>query len=242
MRYAISDIHGEYSLFLELMNKINFSAVDEIYVCGDILEKGDDSVKLAMWLFLHPNVHCIRGNHEEMFLKYYNSLMKETEDYEAVLAKLQAYLGGDGYLLDWDTVEKIEALPYYIETDDFICVHAGVPLDKNNGIPPLETVMPEEFLYNRKFKRPDVLPASRKCVFYGHTSSMDVYSDSRIITYLRGEDPKSKDFKDYIKVHLDAGTSTGGWLGCFCIDTCETYFVRKRKLIRGKRVDSEREM
>ena len=47
MRYVISDIHGEYFLFLELINKIGFDDSDELYVCGDVIEKGDDSVKLA---------------------------------------------------------------------------------------------------------------------------------------------------------------------------------------------------
>ena len=42
MRYVISDIHGEYSLFVELMQKIGFSKNDELYICGDIIEKGDD--------------------------------------------------------------------------------------------------------------------------------------------------------------------------------------------------------
>ena len=46
MRYIISDIHGEYSLFIELMQKIGFSENDEFYICGDIIEKGDDSIKL----------------------------------------------------------------------------------------------------------------------------------------------------------------------------------------------------
>ena len=32
MRYAISDIHGEYDLFMRLMDKIKFSAGDTLYV------------------------------------------------------------------------------------------------------------------------------------------------------------------------------------------------------------------
>ena len=230
MKYVISDIHGEYSLFLELINKIGFSNSDELYVCGDVIEKGDDSVKLTKWLMARPNVHCIRGNHEEMFLNFYHVLMRETKDYDEVLEKLRDYVQGDGHLLDWDTVEWLETLPYYIETDDFICVHAGVPLCENGGIPPLEKVRVEELLYNRKFKSPDVLPVESKCVFYGHTSSMSVFPDARIITYLRGG-TEGKDFKDYIKVHLDTGTFTSGILGCFCIDTCTTHFVKKRKLL-----------
>ena len=226
MIYVISDIHGEYTLFLELMKKIGFSDSDELYVCGDIIEKGDGSVKLAKWLLSKPNVHSIRGNHEEMFLEYYDSLMRETEDYDEVIKKLREYIQGDGELLDWETVEAIEALPYYIEKEDFICVHAGVPLDKDKRIPPLEEIRAEELLYDRRFKNPDTLPQSSKCVFYGHTSTMSVFPNARIITYLRA-DTEGNNIKDYIKVHLDTGTFTSGLLGCFCIDTCKAHFVTK---------------
>jgi len=109
---------------------------------------------------------------------------------------------------------------------------------KTEKSPPLEKVQVEELLYNRKFKSPDVLPIDSKCVFYGHTSSMSVFPDARIITYLRGG-IEGKDFKDYIKVHLDTGTFTSGILGCFCIDTCTTHFVKKRKLLETNNKLSE---
>ena len=228
MRYVISDIHGEYSLFLELMDKIGFSDGDELYCCGDIIEKGEQSVKLAKWLLGRPNVHSIRGNHEEAFLNFYYSLMRENDDYDAVLKELQGYIHGDGQLLDWDTVEAIESLPYYIEADDFICVHAGVPLGASGEIPPLDEIPVEELLYNRRFKQPDVIPRGAKCVFYGHTPTMNVFPDATIITYLRhGSD--GRNIADYVKVHLDTGTFTSGLLGCFCIDTCTAHFVTKRK-------------
>ena len=230
MRYVISDIHGEYSLFVELMQKIGFSENDELYICGDIIKKGDDSVKLLKLISEMPNVHAIRGNHEEAFLNCYYALMREQDDYDFVLENLRDYIQGDGKLLTWELVEFIESLPYYIETDDFICVHAGVPLDDNRIVPMLEKVPIEELLYNRKFKSPDVLPQNSKCVFYGHTSSMSVFGDARIVEFYRTEE-KPNNIKDYIKVHMDTGVFTSGVLACFCIDTCTSHFVTKRKLL-----------
>ena len=96
MRYIISDIHGEYSLFIELMQKIGFSENDEFYICGDIIEKGDDSIKLLKLISEMPNVHAIRGNHEEAFLNYYYVLMREKDDYDVVLNNLRDYIQGDG--------------------------------------------------------------------------------------------------------------------------------------------------
>jgi hypothetical protein len=177
-----------------------------------------------------PNVHAIRGNHEEAFLNYYYVLMREKDDYDVVLNNLRDYIQGDGKLLTWEMVEFIESLPYYIETEDFICVHAGVPLEDNGRVQPLETVPIEELIYNRKFKSPDVLPQNSKCVFYGHTSSMSVFVDARIVEFYRTEE-KPNNIKDYIKVHMDTGVFTSGVLACFCIDTCTSYFVTKRKLL-----------
>ena len=229
MRYIISDIHGEYSLFIELMQKIGFSENDELYICGDIIEKGDDSIKLLKLISEIPNVHAIRGNHEEAFLNYYYVLMREKDDYDVVLNNLRDYIQGDGKLLTWEIVEFIESLPYYIETEDFICVHAGVPLEDNGRVQPLETVPIEELIYNRKFKSPDVLPQNSKCVFYGHTSSMSVFGDARIVEFYRTEE-KPNNIKDYIKVHMDTGVFTSGVLACFCIDTKRKLLEQSNKL------------
>ena len=59
MKYCISDVHGEYELFLQLLKKINFSDKDEMYICGDIIDKGKSSVRLAKLVFSFPNIHCI---------------------------------------------------------------------------------------------------------------------------------------------------------------------------------------
>ena len=227
MRYVISDIHGHYELFVALMRKIGFSKNDELFICGDVIDKGTGAVKLLHSIASNPNMRMIRGNHEELFLKYYASLMRDTENYGAVLEGLKEYLGGDGELLTWELVDYLESLPYYIEEDDFICVHAGVPLLENGEIPPLDTVDNEELLYNRRFKNADVLPKGSKTVFFGHTS----LDTPKIALYTRREKPRG--IGDCIKIHLDLGTVTTGVLGCFCVDNCSAYYVEKRKLNGG---------
>ncbi len=233
MIYIMSDPHGEYRLFAALMNKIHFTTKDSLYICGDVIEKGSESVRLLRALLPLPNVHLIRGNHEEAFIQYYHSLMAETDDFDYVLGKLREYIQGDGDLMDWDTMDAIENLPYYIETDRFICVHAGLPLNPDGSLPPLSEVKVEELLYNRRFKNPDVLPVNSKCVFYGHTSTTGVRSEGGIITYIR-EGAAPDNFDNYIKVHLDTGAFTTGVLGCFCIDNCRCYYVNRNELKKGK--------
>lgn len=231
MRYVISDIHGEYKLFLRLLDKISFSESDELYVCGDIIEKGSESVKLAELIFSMPNVHVIMGNHEQSFLQYYDYLMSECDgDYDSVLSGLQKYItdgGGDGELLYWDIVDRIESLPYYIETEDFICAHAGVSLTKDGKVPPLDTVEPEELLCSRSFKNPNVVPIDSKCVFFGHTATSAICGEPQILVYKR-LGASGKNIRDYAKIHLDTCTFVSGVLGCFCIETCEAYYVKRK--------------
>ena len=224
MTYCASDIHGEYDLFLKLLDKIKFSDSDLLIICGDIIDKGRHSIKLAKYVFNMPNVKCIAGNHEYAFLKYYWALMKESPtDFDELLKKLQNYFPYDGKLLDWETVDNFEKLPYFIEGKDFICVHAGVPLD-NGRILPIEKATCEQLVYDRTFKNKNVLPKESKCVLFGHTPTNYICGEDKILAYKKqGSDGNG--IGDYCKIHLDTGTWLNGVLGCFCIDNCKEYYV-----------------
>ncbi len=63
MTYCISDIHGEYDLFMRLLTKIGYSDSDRLIVCGDIVDKGNSSVRLTKTIFSLPNSYCVMGNH-----------------------------------------------------------------------------------------------------------------------------------------------------------------------------------
>ena len=227
MLYFMSDIHAQYGLFCELMEKIKFSANDELIICGDIIEKGPESVRLAKLIFQMPNVKCILGNHEYAFLKKYWYLMKNSpDDFDQVLRELQEYFPEDGHLLDWETVDAFESLPPYIETEEYICVHAGLPLDANNQILPLKDAEIEFLINDRRFKEPNILPKSNQCVFFGHTPASFVSGNQGIICYPRVAQPKS--VRDFYKIHLDMGTMTSGIVGCICMDTLEEFYVKRK--------------
>lgn len=208
MQYFISDIHGHYDLFCRLMEKIKFCGGDTLYVLGDMIDKGPHSVRLLRLLFSQQNVFCIAGNHEYNLIKYYHALMRQTEDYDYVLRQLgERY--EDRRLLDWDTVDKLETLPYFIE-ENFIAVHAGVPL-QNGKILPLSQAMREQLVYDRDFLSPHCLPEG-KCVLFGHTPTRSVCGRDGILMYPRGG--KVNTICDCIKIHLDTGVYLGGVLGC----------------------------
>ena len=46
MRYLISDVHGCYEEYQELLDKIHFSNEDELYVLGDAMDRGPEPIKV----------------------------------------------------------------------------------------------------------------------------------------------------------------------------------------------------
>ena len=206
------------------MDKIKFDSDDRLFVLGDMIDKGPDSVRLAKLLFSMPNVYCIAGNHEYVFLKYYRALMQQTEDYDRVLEELRAYFS-DGILLDWETVDQFDFLPFYVETDNFIGVHAGIPFRDGMLLPP-EDARPEQLVYDRFFKEPNVLPRGEKCILYGHTPVRYLTGKDEILFYPRNGAVKgSQNIADYCKVHLDTGVFLSGVLGCFAVNSCQPFCV-----------------
>ncbi len=224
MTYFVSDLHGEYELFCSLLKKINFNENDVMYVCGDVLEKGDSSLKLLKLICSLDNVRCVIGNHDRNFLKFYHTIMeKSPSDFDAVLDSLREFfLDEDKELLTWDMVDYLDSLPYFIEEDDFICVHAGVPIDGNGFIAQLDKVDENFFIFDRRFKDADFVHKSEKCVFFGHT----VTDNAKIITYKRHV-CQGKSIRDYYKIHLDTGAWQNGVLGCFCLESCDCVYVKK---------------
>ena len=228
MRYVISDIHGEYGLFRALLDRIGFSDEDTMYICGDIIDKGDESVRLAKYISGLKNVRCIIGNHELEFLKYYHSMLEASpEDFDEALKNLREYFRNDGHLLDWDLVDWLDGLPTYIEEEDFICVHAGIPIDESGYLLPLSDVDIEQLVYERRFKDPKTVHFSPKCVFFGHTQTDCVCGEAKILGYRRNNGLPPKTIRDYYKIHLDTGSWSNGVLGCFCIDTLKVAYVKK---------------
>ena len=216
MIYAISDIHGDYELFIKLLKKINFSKNDKMIILGDMVDKGEKSVQLLKLLFGENKdcFECIMGNHEHMFLKYYYSLIDENIYSDEEIVKLCNSYAKIKEGLSIELIHELEALPYFIETKDYVCVHASVPLNEDDEIKSLEEASIEELIYDRRFKEPNLIPNNSKCVLYGHTPTFYLTGSPEIITYKK-QNAKGNVVSDYYKIHLDTGSYLTGVLGCF---------------------------
>lgn len=65
--YCISDIHGCFDEFSELLEAVGFSKEDRLYILGDIVDRGPKTAECLEWLANSgDNVKFLWGNHEEM--------------------------------------------------------------------------------------------------------------------------------------------------------------------------------
>mgnify|MGYP004671963733 FL=1 len=71
MHYVMSDIHGCYEEFIEMLELINFKNEDDLYILGDILDRGENPIKILQYIKNKSNIHMLLGNHEDMMLIYY---------------------------------------------------------------------------------------------------------------------------------------------------------------------------
>jgi serine/threonine protein phosphatase 1 len=148
MRIVIGDIHGCYKTFRNLLeDKIKISRSDTVYLVGDYIDRGPGSKDVLDYILKllddGYDIQPIRGNHEEMLADAYNNQSQEN-------FMLWMMNGAEDTLLSYGIesytkmgraclnelpefhISFIRQLPYYIELDDFIIVHAGINYEASN--------------------------------------------------------------------------------------------------------------
>lgn len=65
--HIIGDIHGCYKTLNKLLDKLDLDK--GVVFVGDLIDRGPESahvVSLVRQMCLKPNIHCVKGNHEDM--------------------------------------------------------------------------------------------------------------------------------------------------------------------------------
>ena len=116
--FIVGDTHGCFKEFLTLLKAVDYSPkTHRLILVGDIINRGPLSLEMLEWVRT-KGVEMVRGNHEQAFIQGIrnNSLLSPA------LKKLKKDMKKDlNQWLDW-----LEALPFYIEDEDFLVVHAGL--------------------------------------------------------------------------------------------------------------------
>ena len=223
MTYVISNIHGQYEKFKSLLAQISFKESDTLYILGDLLDYGEESMELIADLSIRLNVFCIAGEHDYLaarMLKGFSNMLQSgaapSEDY---IAEMTAWVqdGGQPTLeafrsLDADqregVIEYLEEMTLFEEVEvkgeRYLLVHAGIA----NYSPDtdLEDYMPEDFFAEPLDASYPLIEGTT--VVVGHVPT----KSGRIE---RGEG----------SIFLDCGAGEGGRLGCLCLESGEEFYA-----------------
>ena len=229
--YVLSDLHGHYNIFIKMLEKINFSDDDVLYILGDCCDRGPDSL----------NIHLIKGNHEIMmrdafkvddpassqgrmwaqnggnktFHSYHEYLHKKAFndcDYKVIKAAFYKMM-----------IDYIDRCPSFIELNcngqDYVLIHAGINPEKG-----LYEQTEEECAWMREYffmsKGLD-----NKIIIFGHTPTCYIHQASGCFDVWY--DPV---FKDKIGIDGGLGPFDKGQLNCLCLNTQEVFVIKKSEL------------
>lgn len=235
--YVISDIHGQYDMFMELLDKIKLKETDTVYILGDVLDRGPHPIKTLRKLMEMPNAICMVGNHEFMALECLEFLMKEITDKsieeldETMLDNLVTWqYNGSKTTIDefrkLDTegkmgvIDFIKELLIYEEISvgdkDYLLVHAG--LGNYSPQKDIEDYSLHELIWTRTDY--DVQYFEDTYVITGHTPTQMIKDNP---------DPGFI-FRRNNHIAIDCGASyPGGRLAAICLDTGEEYYSSPNK-------------
>jgi serine/threonine protein phosphatase 1 len=164
-RYIIGDIHGCNRTFGKLLKKINLSKSDELYLLGDMINRGNDSSGVLNRIIKLKNqgfkIFPLKGNHENMLLTV---LSKEPERLHQFLRfyKSADLLSIKGKIKK-KYIELLQNLPLYYELDKFILVHATLDLSGDNIFDN------ETFMLSGRYLLGDLAKLRGKTLIHGHT-------------------------------------------------------------------------
>lgn len=233
MIYVMSDIHGEYDKYKAMLEKINFSDEDELYILGDVIDRGPEPVKILVDMCMRHNVYPIFGNHELMALDVLKVLAVDVteENYATqmtteIINKMYVWQrnGGDVTLAQFKALhpdERLELIEYMEEfapyevceigSKKFILVHStlGSDFDESKPLDSLNFAFLafDRINYNRRFFEDDSI-----FVVSGHTPTITIHSSPTV-------------YRCCNNINIDCGAVFGGRLACLCLNTMQEYYI-----------------
>jgi serine/threonine protein phosphatase 1 len=221
---------------MELLGKINFSPKDILYVLGDAIDRGKDSIKCLRYIMEMPNIHMIMGNHEQMMLDALSS------DFEKNSASMINWLenGGSTVITEFINLsgdERVTMLEFIVNLpllqqckvreQNFVLVHAGLNVSEASSSPGeistailLPKQQPDDLLWIRNmFFGKKALPKS--ITIFGHTPTITIEK------HAEGKIWKDSHWND--KIGIDGGCVYGGSLLALRLDDMAEFAVAKHR-------------
>ena len=237
MRYVISDIHGCYEQYINLLEKIHFSETDTLYVLGDAMDRGPESVKVLVDIMKRPNVKYLVGNHDYLVIYLAKKMSKDIRE-RRMESKLSSEEWVEYHFWMKDggevTLSQLEALTYeeqqeifdFIENASvyeviedkerrYILAHAGIACFSEEKS--LEEYDYFDFIEGRMDYDKRYYADENTFIITGHTPTPFIRKDHKPLVYQANG-----------HIAIDCGCVHGGQLAAYCIDTGEVTYVKGR--------------
>jgi len=216
---------------MQLLREIDFGPDDILYVLGDAVDRGRESIRCLQFVMETPNVIMLMGNHEKMMIDalLYNDEREYLDHWfgnggKSTLLQFLELSGDDKVKV----LEFLTTLPYLKEVEigdqNYVLVHAGIDVGRvpksmlsTNNVLPAQSL--EDLVWIReKFLNRKALPKS--IVIFGHTPTPHI--DRKHVGKV-WRDGKNKD-----KIGIDGGCVFGGSLLALRLDDMAEFSVPHR--------------
>ena len=219
MTYVVANLHGNNTGFQQLLQTIKFKDKDILYVLGDSVDFGEETMDLLTDMSMRVNVYPLAGEHDLKALRMltgFEKMLKEggapTPEFSAEMtawaqdggmATLSGYRALDAemregvldYLAECMLCDEIE-----VGGKTYFLAHAGLSNYSADKAP--EDYEPEEVFST---ELPDADFFKKRTLVVGHTPTASGKIERR----------------DGV-IYLDCGM---GKIGCLCLETGEEYYV-----------------
>lgn len=218
MHYVISDIHNDNRRFCELLEKIQFSENDHLYILGDVFDRSSHNPNPVDLYFnierLGKRCDVIRGNHDHwlaMYILEYYALPERKRSkaapysYNSFQLLLERLTPVDlqnlaNTILSWPVQKVVE-----VKGEKYLLAHA---MTSAPGVIKLENYYLMGTSLNKFYLHYGIADYTSVC---GHTNT----DDGRIW----------KNRKENLYM-IDCGCGfNSGRLGCLCLETKEEFYV-----------------
>ena len=162
--YVVTDIHGCFNTFMNLLNLMEIKDEDFLINLGDSVDRGPKIKEVLDYLINRKNIINIIGNHDYHFIDYAKN-GKTANNYFMLPQGLQEtidQLGSDiqkyaDFIRTWKT---------YVKTEDYVFCHSTYPWQKED-----KGLFAESHFWDRWFyeSHDDYLNYDGPVIVHGHT-------------------------------------------------------------------------
>ena len=239
MIYCMSDIHGDYDRYINLLNLIQFSNNDTLFFLGDACDRGEQCMQVLLDMMTRTNVIPIMGNHDYMALRCLCFLRENLSDEQIAAFSAEDSLDYSGWiaergrstitdfmrLSDKDQnriLMYLRSFSLYQEVDveDHHLVMTHGDLGNFSEDKPLSDYTLKELMFSRIDYTKRYFRDDNKYLVTGHTPTRLFYQD-----FFEIDTNIDRIFVRNHHIAIDCGCGYGGKLCCVRMEDLEPFYL-----------------